>query len=139
VIETVLINCHYPVTADSFVLQWGVSVKKLPDLPVEKADLIAAKLAKSFGVGFLQDVEIWRNKTAIDNPLQRRPSTDAAFEEQTAAIPDKTLDLAGEIAMTIERRRQLPGQERQGARSKPHPFLIDAVGAGDAGDQHGTR
>jgi hypothetical protein len=28
---------------------------------------------------------------------------DAAFEEQTAAIPDKTLDLAGEIAMTIER------------------------------------
>ncbi len=68
-IETVLINCHYPVTADSFVLQWGVSVKKLPGLPAEKADKIAAKLAKSFGVGFLQDVEIWRNKTRIDNPL----------------------------------------------------------------------
>jgi 3-ketosteroid 9alpha-monooxygenase subunit A len=68
-IETVLINCHYPVTADSFVLQWGVSVKKLPGLPAEKADKIAAKLAKSFGVGFLQDVEIWRNKTRVDNPL----------------------------------------------------------------------
>ncbi|GAB1508908.1 Rieske 2Fe-2S domain-containing protein [Actinophytocola sp. KF-1] len=68
-IETVLINCHYPVTADSFVLQWGVSVKKLPGLPTEKADKVAAKLAKSFGVGFLQDVEIWRNKTRIDNPL----------------------------------------------------------------------
>jgi 3-ketosteroid 9alpha-monooxygenase subunit A len=68
-IETVLINCHYPVTADSFVLQWGVSVKKLPGLPKEKADKVAHKLAKSFGVGFLQDVEIWRNKTRIDNPL----------------------------------------------------------------------
>jgi len=68
-IETVLINCHYPVTADSFVLQWGVSVKKLPGLDKEKADKVAGKLAKSFGVGFLQDVEIWRNKTRIDNPL----------------------------------------------------------------------
>jgi 3-ketosteroid 9alpha-monooxygenase subunit A len=68
-IETVLINCHYPVSADSFVLQWGVSVKKLPGLDKEKADKVAGKLAKSFGVGFLQDVEIWRNKTRIDNPL----------------------------------------------------------------------
>ena len=68
-IETVLINCHYPVTADSFVLQWGVSVRRLPGLPDEQAERIAAKLARSFGVGFLQDVEIWRNKTRIDNPL----------------------------------------------------------------------
>jgi 3-ketosteroid 9alpha-monooxygenase subunit A len=68
-IETVLINCHYPVSPDAFVLQWGVSVKKLPGLPKEKADKVAGKLAKSFGVGFLQDVEIWRNKTRVDNPL----------------------------------------------------------------------
>jgi 3-ketosteroid 9alpha-monooxygenase subunit A len=68
-IETVLINCHYPVSPDSFVLQWGVSVKKLPGLPKEKADKVAGKLAKSFGIGFLQDVEIWRNKTRVDNPL----------------------------------------------------------------------
>lgn len=69
VIETVLINCHYPVSADSFVLQWGLSVKKLPGLPEEKADKLAHKMAESFGEGFLQDVEIWRNKTRIDNPL----------------------------------------------------------------------
>lgn len=68
-IETVLINCHYPVRADSFVLQWGLSVKKLPGLPEEKADKLAHKMAESFGEGFLQDVEIWRNKTRIDNPL----------------------------------------------------------------------
>jgi 3-ketosteroid 9alpha-monooxygenase subunit A len=68
-IEIVLINCHYPVTADSFVLQWGVSVRRLPGLPEENADQLAGKLAKNIGVGFLQDVEIWRNKTRIDNPL----------------------------------------------------------------------
>ncbi|WP_158882860.1 Rieske 2Fe-2S domain-containing protein [Amycolatopsis anabasis] len=68
-IENVLINCHYPVTANSFVLQWGVSVKKLPGVSDEQADKIAGKFAKSIGVGFLQDVEIWKNKTRIDNPL----------------------------------------------------------------------
>ncbi|NIH79541.1 Rieske 2Fe-2S domain-containing protein [Amycolatopsis viridis] len=68
-IENVLINCHYPVTPDSFVLQWGVSVKKLPGVSDEQADKIAGKFARSIGVGFLQDVEIWKNKTRIDNPL----------------------------------------------------------------------
>ncbi|MEU3270764.1 Rieske 2Fe-2S domain-containing protein [Saccharomonospora sp. NPDC006951] len=68
-IENVLINCHYPVSPTSFVLQWGVIVKKLPGVSDEQADKIAGKFAKSIGVGFLQDVEIWRNKTRIDNPL----------------------------------------------------------------------
>ncbi|WP_216205869.1 Rieske 2Fe-2S domain-containing protein [Amycolatopsis aidingensis] len=68
-IENVLINCHYPVTEDSFVLQWGVIVKKLPGVSDEQADKIAGKFAKSIGVGFMQDVEIWKNKTRIDNPL----------------------------------------------------------------------
>ena len=68
-IETVLINCHYPVTADSFVLQWGVIVRKPPGISDADADRLAAKFAKGTGVGFLQDVEIWKNKTRIDNPL----------------------------------------------------------------------
>jgi 3-ketosteroid 9alpha-monooxygenase subunit A len=68
-VETALINCHYPVTADSFVLQWGVIVRKPPGLDSAQADRVAGKFAKSFGVGFMQDVEIWKNKTRIDNPL----------------------------------------------------------------------
>jgi 3-ketosteroid 9alpha-monooxygenase subunit A len=68
-IETILINCHYPVTADSFVLQWGVIVRKPPGVSDADADRLAAKFAKATGVGFMQDVEIWRNKTKIDNPL----------------------------------------------------------------------
>jgi len=68
-IESVLINCHYPVSATSFVLQYAVMVKKPPGVDDVTADRIAGKFAKSFGVGFLQDVEIWKNKTRIDNPL----------------------------------------------------------------------
>jgi 3-ketosteroid 9alpha-monooxygenase subunit A len=69
IIETVLINSHYPVTPTSFVLQWGVIVRKPPGLAHEQANALAAKFAKGTGVGFLQDVEIWKNKTRIDNPL----------------------------------------------------------------------
>jgi 3-ketosteroid 9alpha-monooxygenase subunit A len=68
-VESALINCHYPVTPTSFVLQWGVIVKRLPGLSVEQAEKVARKMAKSIGVGFLQDVEIWKHKTRIDNPL----------------------------------------------------------------------
>ncbi|GAA3439773.1 Rieske 2Fe-2S domain-containing protein [Kutzneria kofuensis] len=68
-VETVLINCHYPVTPNSFVLQWGAIVKKFPGIDDAQANKIAAKFAKNTGVGFLQDVEIWRNKARVDNPL----------------------------------------------------------------------
>ena len=68
-IESVLINCHYPVSPDSFVLQWGLIMKRLPGLTTEQAAKAAATFAKGIGVGFLQDVEIWKNKTRIDNPL----------------------------------------------------------------------
>lgn len=68
-IESVLINCHYPVSPDSFVLQWGLIMKRLPGLTTAQAAKAATRFAKSIGVGFLQDVEIWKNKTRIDNPL----------------------------------------------------------------------
>ena len=68
-IEVILINCHYPVSENAFVLQWGLIVKKLEGLDDESADKIAKKYADMFGEGFLQDVEIWKNKTAIQNPL----------------------------------------------------------------------
>jgi 3-ketosteroid 9alpha-monooxygenase subunit A len=67
--DAVLINCHYPVTPERFVLQWGVIVKKLPGLSADQADKVASKFAKFVGLGFEQDVEIWTHKTRIDNPL----------------------------------------------------------------------
>ena len=67
--DSILINCHYPVSPTSFVLQWGVIVKKRSDWSDEQANAMAAATAKGVEVGFLQDVEIWKNKTRIDNPL----------------------------------------------------------------------
>lgn len=68
-VEVVLINCHYPVSHNSFVLQWGVAVAQMPGLAADKAEKLAAAMSKLFGEGFLEDVEIWKNKTRIDNPL----------------------------------------------------------------------
>ncbi len=67
--QSVLINCHYPVTPDSFLLQWGVIVKLPPGVDGERGDKIAAKFADFISLGFQQDVAIWTNKTRIDNPL----------------------------------------------------------------------
>lgn len=67
--EIVLINCHYPVTPTSFVLQWGVIVKKPEGMSDEVADMVADSFTKGVEEGFLQDVEIWKNKARIDNPL----------------------------------------------------------------------
>ena len=67
--ESVLINCHYPVTPNSFLLQWGIIVKKPAGVTDAQADKIAAKFAEFIGLGFGQDVEVWTHKTKIDNPL----------------------------------------------------------------------
>jgi 3-ketosteroid 9alpha-monooxygenase subunit A len=67
--ESILINCHYPVTQDSFLLQWGVIVQKPTDMDDEMTDKLGEAFTAGVSKGFLQDVEIWRNKTRIDNPL----------------------------------------------------------------------
>ncbi|MFE7598256.1 Rieske 2Fe-2S domain-containing protein [Streptomyces sp. NPDC057494] len=67
--EIVLINCHYPIDADSFLLQYGAIVRRLPGMTDEQAAEAARLTAEGATVGFEQDVEIWRNKTRIDNPL----------------------------------------------------------------------
>ncbi|MET8755202.1 Rieske 2Fe-2S domain-containing protein [Streptomyces sp. NPDC004667] len=67
--ESVLINCHYPVDENSFVLMYGAIVRKLPGMSDEQAADAARLTAEGLAVGFEQDVEIWKNKTRIDNPL----------------------------------------------------------------------
>ncbi|MEV5835416.1 Rieske 2Fe-2S domain-containing protein [Nocardia sp. NPDC052112] len=67
--QTVLINCHYPIDENSFVLQYGIIVKKSEHLPADEAMKTAIALGDWVKVGFEQDVAIWRSKTRIDNPL----------------------------------------------------------------------
>ncbi|MGQ4616895.1 Rieske 2Fe-2S domain-containing protein [Nocardia sp. R7R-8] len=68
-VNSVLINCHYPVTQDSFVLQWGITLEKPKGVEGEMATKLAEKMTEGISVGFLQDVEIWKHKSKIENPL----------------------------------------------------------------------
>jgi 3-ketosteroid 9alpha-monooxygenase subunit A len=68
-VPSVLINCHYPVDNNSFVLQYGVIVKKQPGVDDETALEMARRQGDFIRIGFEQDVEIWKNKARIDNPL----------------------------------------------------------------------
>ncbi|HJC59762.1 MAG TPA: aromatic ring-hydroxylating dioxygenase subunit alpha [Candidatus Dietzia intestinigallinarum] len=69
VTDAILINCHYPVDQNSFVLMYGLMVKKPTGFDDETATKMASKIAEFFGEGFLQDVRIWQRKSAIANPL----------------------------------------------------------------------
>ncbi|TYK52849.1 Rieske 2Fe-2S domain-containing protein [Actinomadura decatromicini] len=68
-LRSVLINCHYPIDQDSFSLHSGIIVQHSDALPPEAAEATARKLSDFILTGFEQDIEIWRNKTRIDNPL----------------------------------------------------------------------
>src|SRR5699024_2998836 len=67
--ESILINCHYPVTQDKFVLQWGVIVEKPKGMDEASTNKLADAMTDGVSKGLLQDVEIWKNTTRIDNPL----------------------------------------------------------------------
>ncbi|MCA1007340.1 Rieske 2Fe-2S domain-containing protein [Rhodococcus hoagii] len=68
-IDSVLLNCHYPIDANSFVLTYGVIVKNSEHLDAVAAERMAENMGAFITKGFEQDVEIWRNKIRIDNPL----------------------------------------------------------------------
>ncbi|MEB8339600.1 Rieske 2Fe-2S domain-containing protein [Streptomyces endophyticus] len=68
-VKCILINCHYPVSADKFVLQYGIIVERNDTLAAEEADRLARGMAEFIKLGFEQDIQIWKSKTRIDNPL----------------------------------------------------------------------
>ncbi len=68
-VKSVLLNCHYPIDANSFVLQYGIIVEKEQNVSDEDSLAMARKMGDFIKTGFEQDVTIWKNKTRIDNPL----------------------------------------------------------------------
>lgn len=64
-----LINCHYPISPTAFRLQYGVIVAKPEGYPDEAAQAMAEAVAEGVAIGFEQDVEVWKHKSSIDNPL----------------------------------------------------------------------
>ncbi len=51
------------------MLQWGVIVEKPKGLDEATTEKLAKTFTEGVSKGFLQDVEIWKHKTRIDNPL----------------------------------------------------------------------
>lgn len=68
-VNSMLINCHYPIDQNNFMLNYAIKVKKTDYPDAATADATAEAMAEFIKVGFEQDVQIWNNKTQIDNPL----------------------------------------------------------------------
>lgn len=68
-INTILLNCHVPITANSFELRFGCLVKKVPGWSDEQNQALAQDYVMRSRDAFYQDVDIWANKTAVNNPV----------------------------------------------------------------------
>jgi 3-ketosteroid 9alpha-monooxygenase subunit A len=116
--DSVLINCHYPVTPTSFMLQWGVIVRRPPGLSDEHAARVAAKFADFIGLGFRQDVEIWTHKSRIDNPLlcaEDGPVYQLRrwYEQFYTDVEDITPDMVARYEFEIDTSRAMAGWEAE--------------------------
>jgi 3-ketosteroid 9alpha-monooxygenase subunit A len=120
--ESVLINCHYPVTPTSFLLQWGAIVRRPPGLSDGQASRIAAKFADFVGLGFQQDVEIWRNKSRVDNPLlcaEDGPVYQLRrwYEQFYCDVADIEPDMTARFEFEIDTTRAVAGWEAEVAEN----------------------
>ncbi len=68
---------------------------------------LAATLSKTFGEGFLDDVEIWKHKTRIDNPLLTEE--DGAvyqhrrwYEQFYVDVADVTADMIDRFELEVD-------------------------------------
>ena len=116
--ESVLINCHYPVAPTSFLLQWGAIVKRPPGLSDARASRVAAKFADFVGLGFQQDVEIWLHKTRIDNPLlcaEDGPVYQVRrwYEQFYCDVADIAPDMTARYEFEIDTTRAVAGWEAE--------------------------
>ena len=68
-IDSILLNCHVPVTTNSFDLRFGMMVRKMKGMSDEMVRNISDNYIQATQQGFYQDVAIWDNKVRIDNPL----------------------------------------------------------------------
>lgn len=68
-VESVLLNSHVPIDANSFQLRFGVLVKKFPGMDAAACDAMVKQYVDLTRKAFGEDVEIWHNKVRIDNPL----------------------------------------------------------------------
>ncbi|WP_332520096.1 Rieske 2Fe-2S domain-containing protein [Speluncibacter jeojiensis] len=117
-VETVLVNSHYPVDNNSFVLQYGAIVKKLPGMSEAESAAMAEKFVEGVESGFLQDVEIWKNKAPIDNPLLCEEDGPVYqlrrwYEQFYVDVEDVAEDMTRRFEFEIDTTRAVASWERE--------------------------
>jgi 3-ketosteroid 9alpha-monooxygenase subunit A len=113
-----LINCHYPIDSNSFVLQWGVISRKPEGVSDEQAMEIAKAAGDAVGTGFLQDVEIWKRKAKIDNPLLCEEDGPVYqlrrwYEQFYVDVDDVTDDMTNRFEFEIDTDRAIEAWTRE--------------------------
>ena len=117
-VESVLINCHYPIAPDKFVLMYGISVKKTEQVPAEIADQLVDAMIGYIGVGFEQDIEIWKNKTRIENPLLTNEDGPVYqlrrwYEQFYVDVADVTADMVDRFEFELDTTRPVEAWKRE--------------------------
>ena len=68
-VELYLINAHYPVTPNSFMLHAGVTTKRVEGVSEEESIALGRSFGKAAVDAFFQDVELWKAKARVNNPV----------------------------------------------------------------------
>ena len=68
-VESRLLVSHVPLTLTSFMINFGVMVKKAPGMSQEEEDTFVQGYVDANNFAFAQDVAIWENKIYIPDPL----------------------------------------------------------------------
>lgn len=135
-ISSILITAHYPVTPNSFVLQYGMIVKRIPGLDDETMAKVARKMTRMIGEGFLEDVKIWQHKTRIDNPLLCEEDGPVYqlrrwYEQFYVDVADITPEMVQRFEFEIDTTRAVESWQKQ---------LVEAAQAGgQVGDVAAAR
>ena len=64
-----LLVSHVPVDNNCFDLRFGLIIKKYPEFEQDINDYIVQKYVDGTTAAFFEDVDIWKHKTQIDNPV----------------------------------------------------------------------
>ncbi|WP_030175421.1 Rieske 2Fe-2S domain-containing protein [Spirillospora albida] len=117
-LTSILINCHYPIDENSFSLHSGIIVQHSDKLPAAAAEATAEKLSTFILAGFQQDVEIWKNKTRIDNPLLCEEDGPVYqlrrwYEQFYVDVADVTPEMTDRFEYEIDTTRPVESWERE--------------------------
>ena len=99
--ESILINCHYPVSQDSFVLQWGVIVEKPKGMDEKTTDKLSTRVHR----GRQQGLPAGRRDLEAQDPHRQS----AAGRGGRRRLPDAPL-----VPAVLRRRRR-----RRGGHDRP--------------------